>query len=164
MNNFVNTFEEETEIDLQKDMYLSFLLDNRIFAFSIKEVDEIIEVQKATEIPEFPEYVKGVINTKGRVIPVIDLRLRFKIPEAEYNERTCIIVLDIQGTNVGFIVDTVLSVLEISDDKIAPAPALTPENVSKYITGVAKIQDKLVIMLDSSKVIEQKTMDKIKEV
>lgn len=158
MNDFINTFEDDTEVDLQKDMFLSFLLDDRHFAFSIKQVEEIIEVIPATKIPEYPDYVKGIINTKGRVVPVIDLRMRFLIEEKEYDEKTCIIILNINGIVVGFIVDTVLSVLEIPQDQIDPPPAISVDSVSKYITGIAKVDETLVILLDSSKIIEQGTL------
>ena len=161
MSDILNTFEEEAQVDLQRDMYLTFLLDNRVFAFHIKDVDEIVEVMEATPVPEYPSYVKGIVNIKGKVTPVIDLRLRFKIAEKEYDERTCIIVLTIGDKHIGFIVDTVLSVMEISQETIDPPPSLTTDDVSKYIKGVAKIEDKLYMLLDSSKIIKQNDLDQI---
>lgn len=163
MSDIRDTFEQVAEVDLQRNMYLTFLLDNRVFAFHIKDVDEIVEVMEATAVPEYPLYVKGIVNIKGTVTPVIDLRLRFKIPEKAYDERTCIIVLTIEDKHIGFIVDTVLSVMEITEETIDPPPSLTPGNVSKYISGVAKIEDKLVMLLDSGKIIEQKDFEKITE-
>lgn len=161
MSDMLNSFEEEKEVDLQRNMYLTFLLDNRVFAFHIKDVDEIVEVMEATPVPEYPVYVKGIVNIKGTVTPVIDLRLRFKIPEKAYDERTCIIVLTIAQKHIGFVVDTVLSVMEITEKNIDPPPSLTPDNVSKYISGVAKIEEKLVMLLDSNKIIKQTDLEQI---
>lgn len=163
MGETFNTFEEEQGVDLQRNMYLTFLLDNRVFAFPIKDVNEIVEVMEATPVPEYPTYVKGIVNIKGRVTPVIDLRLRFKIDEKEYDERTCIIVLSIKGENIGFIVDTVLSVMEITEDIIDPPPSLEPEGVEKYILGVAKIDEKLIMLLDSNKIIKKNDFEQIIE-
>ena len=163
MSDIINTFEDEKEVDLQRNMYLTFLLDNRVFAFPIKDVDEIVEVMEATPVPEFPPYVKGIVNIKGKVTPVIDLRLRFKIEEKDYDERTCIVVLTIEDKHIGFIVDTVLSVMEINEDIIDPAPSLSADDVSKYIKGVAKLEDKLLMLLDSGKIIRQEDFEKITE-
>lgn len=157
MSNYLNRFHEvEEEVDLQNLKFLTFIIDKRTFAFPIRDVLEIIEVQEATPVPEFPNYVKGIINTKGRVIPVIDVRLRFQLEEAEYTERTCIIVVTIMSVEIGFIVDTVNAVLELEESSIAPPPAITTDKVSRYISGIAKVGSDLVIILDSKKMLDDK--------
>lgn len=161
MNDYLGYMEEDEEVDMQYMKFLTFILDNRIFAFPIKDVIEIIEVQKPTPVPEFPPYVKGIINSKGRVIPVIDLRLRFQMEEVPYTERTCIVVVSICSVDVGFIVDTVKAVVELSEDIIAPPPAITTEKVTTYITGVAKKEDGLIIILDAKKILDEKGLDLI---
>lgn len=163
MSDFIDKFNEEKEVDLQENKYLTFLLDNRVFAFSISTVYEIIEVEEATPIPEFPDYVKGIINCKGRVVPVIDLRIRFQLPEKEYDERTCIVICNICNVDIGFVVDTVLSVTEISQDKIAPSPAITTDKVTRYIAGIAKL-DNLVIILDGKKILDDKGLELVSNI
>ncbi len=165
MNNYITRYnEEEAEVDLQYMKYLTFIIDNRTFAFPIKDVLEIIEVQKAKPVPEFPEYVKGIINNKGKVIPVIDVRLRFHLEEAEYTERTCIIVVSICSVEVGFIVDTVKAVIQLEDEMLSPPPAITTERLSWYISGVAKYEDDLIIILDGKKMLDEKGLNLITQI
>jgi purine-binding chemotaxis protein CheW len=160
MNDYMNIYnEEEPEIDLQYMKFLTFEIDKRTFALPIKDVLEIIEIQEAMPVPEFPDYVKGIINTKGRVIPVIDVRLRFQLDEAEYTERTCIIVASICSVEIGFIVDTVRAVVELEEDMIAPPPVITTDKVTRYITGVAKYKGDLIIILDAKKLLDEKGLD-----
>ena len=116
MNDYMDLYNDEQEdVDLQHMKFLTFILDNRTFALPIKDVIEIIEVQEAMPVPEFPDYVKGIINTKGRVVPVIDMRLRFQLEEAEYTERTCIVICSICSVEIGFVVDTVKAVISIEE-------------------------------------------------
>ncbi len=161
MNDYLSYLEEDSEVDMQYMKFLTFVLDGRTFGFPIKEVIEIIEVVKPTPVPEFPDYVKGIINTKGRVIPVIDLRIRFGMEETEYTERTCIVVVTICSVEIGFIVDTVKAVVELDEDIIAPPPAITTDKVTRYITGVAKYENDLVILLDAKKILDEKGLDLI---
>ena len=108
--------------DTQANKYLSFKIGKEAYGIGIKFITEIIELQKIIEIPDVPNYVKGVINLRGKVIPVIDLRLRFNMEERVYDDRTCIVVVDINKTAVGIIVDTVEEVLEIAEKNIEPPP------------------------------------------
>ena len=108
MSSILNRFDEkEEDVNLDTEKYLTFLIDKQYYAYPIKDVREIIEMQPITEIPEFPSYAKGIIDLRNKVVPIIDVRLRFYKPEIEYTERTCIIVLDIKDIQIGFIVDTV---------------------------------------------------------
>lgn len=100
--------EDYIEEDTLKGRYLIFTLDKETYGVEIKYVTEIIGIQTITEIPELPEYVKGIINLRGKIIPVMDVRLRFKKEPKEYNDRTCIIVLDIRDLTIGLIVDRVV--------------------------------------------------------
>lgn len=155
MNDFLRMFkDDETETAIELEKYLTFLTDNRTFAFPITDVIEIIEVTEAIPVPEMPAYVKGIINTKGRVIPVIDLRLRFGIKEIPYTDRTCIIVVMIAKLEVGFIVDTVVAVVEMSKDIIAPPPAISADEMTRYITGVAKHNNGLIMILNAKRILD----------
>ncbi|MBU3914252.1 chemotaxis protein CheW [bacterium] len=151
--------DEETTEDTQRDKYLTFRLEPEEYGVSIKYVIEIIVLQSITEVPDTPAFVNGVINLRGRVIPVIDVRRRFGLDTREYDERTCIVVVDIDGIAVGLIVDTVNEVVDIPGDQVDPAPRTHSGVESSYIQGMGKIGKKVIILLDVEKVthIERKT-------
>lgn len=156
MAGILNRFtSEEEEVDLQSNKYLTFLIEKQYYAFPIRDVIEIIEVQEITPVPEFPDYAKGIINLRGRIIPIIDVRLRFHKKEEVYNERTCIIVVNISGLDIGFIVDTVDEVLDIEDENISAAPKISTDRSTKYITGVGKVENRIVLLLDANKMLSE---------
>ncbi|MDF2944428.1 MAG: CheW protein [Herbinix sp.] len=144
-------YEEE---DTQKDKYLTFKLENESYGIEIKCVTEIIGIQPFTKIPELPEYIRGIINLRGKIIPVMDVRLRFKKPFKEYNDRTCIIVIDINDINVGLIVDSVADVHTIHDADIVPPPELS-KNTNRYIKGIGKISNDVELLLDCNKLLKE---------
>lgn len=164
MASILNRFTEEEEVDLQSDKYLTFLIENQFYAFPIRDVLEIIEVQQSTPLPEFPAYVKGIINLRGRIIPIIDVRLRFHKEEAAYTERTCIIVVNISDMDIGFIVDTVDEVIDIEPDNISAAPALSSDRSSKYITGVGKANNRIILLLDANKLLNEEEVSSLKAI
>ena len=143
--------------------YLTFLLDGRRYAFSIKKIIEIIEIQDITPVPECPDYMKGIINLRGRVIPLVDMRLRFKRPETEYNKRTCIIIIDMGETAIGFIVDRVEEVTDISADEISPPPAVTLDATGKYVMGVGKVKGDIVLLLDHERLFSKEELENIEK-
>ena len=138
--------------------YLTFALGKEEYGLGILHVREIIGVMEITAVPHTSQHIKGVINLRGRVIPVMDLRLRFGMKEQEYNERTCIIVVEVQGVTgpfqVGMVVDSVSEVLNISAEEIEPAPSLGKDVAdAANILGMAKIKGAVKILLDIEKVI-----------
>jgi purine-binding chemotaxis protein CheW len=146
--------ELEEDEDTQADKYLNFRIGTESYGISIKFVREIIELQKISEVPDMPSYVKGVINLRGKVIPIIDIRLRFNFEERKYDDRTCIIVVDIKNSSIGFIVDTVEDVLEIPENEVEPAPRFkTASGKERYISGMGKVSDSVKILLDVDKMI-----------
>ena len=155
MANILDRFNTEEEVDMQSNKYLTFLIDRQYYAFTIKDVIEIIEVQAVTPVPEFPAYVKGIINLRGRIIPIIDVRLRFHKEEAEYTERTCIIVVNITGIDIGFIVDTVDEVIDLEDENISGPPMITSDRSTKYIIGVGKVENRIILLLDANKMLNE---------
>jgi purine-binding chemotaxis protein CheW len=108
--------------DTQKDKYLTFHLAGEDYGIDVAFVTEIIGIQKITEVPDMPKCIKGVINLRGRVIPVMDIRLRFKLEKRKYDDRTCIVVVDINNTAVGLVVDEVSEVVDIPSDQVEPPP------------------------------------------
>lgn len=139
---------EETDTSEMEGKYLTFWIDGQFFGIPISDVVQIVGMQVVTEIPEFPQYAKGIIDLRGTIITVIDVRLRIGKLEVPYNERTCIIVTHMEERNIGFIVDEVDSVLLLNEEEIAPPPQLS-DNVNKYITGVGKLENKIVLLMDT---------------
>ncbi|MBB6481475.1 chemotaxis protein CheW [Spirochaeta isovalerica] len=148
-------FLVDDDDDLQnQNKYLLFNLGNEVFGLKISSIIQIVEMQKVTEVPDMPPYIKGVINQRGKVIPLMDLRLRFGMPEREYDDRNCIIIVSIHDTFIGFIVDTVAEVHDIEDKDIDPSPGFKKSNLKeKYISGLGKIGDDVKILLDVEKII-----------
>ena len=142
----------DLEEDTQKEKYLTFVLDNESYGIGINNVTEIIGIQPITLIPELPDYIKGIINLRGKIIPVMDVRLRFKKQFREYNDRTCIIVVDMKDLSIGLIVDSVSEVLIILDQDIVPPPNLNKVS-NKYIRGIGKTDKEVKLILDCNKLI-----------
>jgi purine-binding chemotaxis protein CheW len=152
--------DEEFE-DTQKGKFLTFLLGKESYGIEIKFVTEIIGIQAITEVPELPNYVKGIINLRGKIIPVIDVRLRFKKPPEEYNDRTCIIVVDIKDIYVGFIVDTVAEVLNIADENIVEPPDTKTGFHNRYIKGIGKVDNEVKLLLDCDKLLHDNEIEEL---
>ncbi len=137
--------------------YLTFILAKEEYGIGILKVKEIIGIMAVTAIPRTPAFVKGVINLRGKVIPVVDLRLKFEIEEMSYTERTCIIVVEIAGERgpilVGIVVDAVSEVLSIKGNDIEDTPTLGARLDTDYILGMAKINGGVKILLDIDKVL-----------
>lgn len=138
----------QEEIETQKNKYLTFYLGEQGFAFEIRYVSEIIGLQKITPLPYEAKFVKGVINLRGRVIPVIDARLRLGLEERAYDDRTCIIISNVRDMFVGLIVDTVSEVTTIASDQIEDPPHLQKSKQSVFLQGLAKIADRVKIILN----------------
>lgn len=153
----------EDEEDAQANKFMLFRIGSESYGIEIKYVTEIIELQRITEVPDMPNYVKGVINLRGKVIPVIDIRLRFSMKEREYDDRTCIIVVDMDKTAIGFVVDTVAEVQDIPEKDIAPAPNFKTESgKEKYISGMGKVGDEVKILLDVKKILHESELESVK--
>lgn len=149
------------EEDTLKDKYLTFFTDNQLFAIPIGDVVQIVGVQEITSVPDFPNYAKGIINLRGTIIPIIDVRLRLHKEEISYNERTCIIVTYINETEIGFIVDSVNEVTNIGDENISAPPKMGSDYVNTYITGVGKLKDKVILLLNTQKMLSEKDIELI---
>lgn len=143
---------EETDTSEMEGKYLTFWTDNQLFGVPIAHVVQIVGMQTVTEIPEYPSYAKGVINLRGAIIPLIDVRLRIGKPETAYNERTCIIVTDINDHDVGFIVDGVDAVIYIDNSLIEPPPQFSG-GADGYITGIGKLDNRVVLLMDTRKIV-----------
>lgn len=143
--------------------YLTFWTDGELFGVPISDVVQIISMQGITPLPDFPDYAKGVINLRGNIIPVIDIRVRFGKPEAEYNENTCIIVTSIEDSYMGFIVDAVDEVTDLDEDNVSPAPKVSKDITNRYLTGIGQIGDKVVLLLDVTKILSENEFTEVHE-
>lgn len=151
----LESITQESDVSQMKGKYLTFWTDHQLFGVPISDVVQIIGIQEITSIPEFPDYAKGVIDLRGCIIPVIDIRIRFGKTEAEYNERTCIIVTNIENTFIGFIVDAVDEVTNIKEEAISPPPKVSQDNVNAFLAGISRVQDKVVLLLNTEKILTE---------
>ena len=146
------TDRSEKNIAGREGKYLTFSLAAEEYGIGILKVKEIIGMMGITTMPQAPVYVKGVINLRGKVIPVVDLRLKFGLPEIEHTEQTCIILVNV-GREIGIIVDTVSEVLDIPDANIDAPPTLGGSLDSSFILGLGKVGDAVKILLDIDRVL-----------
>jgi purine-binding chemotaxis protein CheW len=130
-----------------EDMYLTFEVAEETYAVNIACVTEIVGIQHISEIPDVPPYIKGAMNLRGKVIPVMDQRLRFGLQERDYDERTTIIVLDVEGVPTGLVVDRVTDVVTIPKEKIDPPPHWLGKGERGIIQGLGKVNDRVSIIL-----------------
>ena len=137
--------------------YLTFSMAEEEYGIGILKIKEIIGMMPITTVPKTPEFVKGVINLRGKVIPVVDLRLRFGMEAIDYTERTCIIVVEIEGMSgtvmIGIVVDAVSEVLNINGDEIEDTPTFGAKLDTNYILGMAKMEGGVKILLDIDQVL-----------
>ncbi|MCG8336104.1 MAG: chemotaxis protein CheW [Proteobacteria bacterium] len=160
---FETDLYDELDEDTQKDKYLSFRLGNEEYGIEIRHIIEIIVMQEITKVPDMPGFIIGVINLRGNVISVMDIRKRFGLDSRDYDDRTCIIVVQINNISIGLIVDTVNEVVDIPENQIDPPPRTHSGIGSSYIQGMGKIGEKVKILLDIEKILYEEELDKIKE-
>ena len=154
----VETMDQAVKVIVEREgKYLTFTLAEEEYGIGILKIKEIIGMMPITTVPQTPEFVKGVINLRGKVIPVIDLRLRFGIAEIDYTERTCIIVVEIAGQAgtvlIGIVVDSVSEVLNVKGEEIEDTPTFGTKLDTEYILGMAKMEGGVKILLDIDKVL-----------
>ena len=144
--------ENSTNSSTEQQLVM-FDLAHEAYGVDIGTVREIIRMQDVTSVPHRPDYVSGVINLRGRITPVVDLRKRFNLPETEISRESRIVVVDIDGQDIGMIVDAVTEVLRISADQIEPPSNMIAAGGSDYIVGIAKLESQLVLLLDLERVL-----------
>ena len=149
----------ENKITEQEGTYLAFILDNETYGIEILRVREIIGLMDVTTVPQTPEYMKGVINLRGKVIPVIDLRLKFSMLEEEHTQETCVIVVEVNNTSIGIIVDSVSEVMEINSGEIEESLSFGQGIETDYIMGMGKVQKKIIILLDIEAVLSSEELE-----
>jgi len=143
----------EASKKVEEKQFVVFQLSKETYGVDISKVWEIITMQPITQVPHTAEFIEGIINLRGRVIPVIDLRKRFNLPEDEFTRSTRIVVIEISGNTLGMIVDGVSEVLRIPSDIVEPPPPAITNIDADYLQGVAKLEDRLIILLNLDKVL-----------
>ena len=158
MAKLIETMDQTVKaMDDREGKYLTFTMAEEEYGIGILKIKEIIGMMSITSIPQSPDFVKGVINLRGQIIPVVDLRLRFGMEKADYTERTCIIVVEIIGqsgaTSIGLVVDSVSEVMHIKGEDIENTPAFGAKLNTDYILGMAKMEGGVKILLDIDRVL-----------
>jgi purine-binding chemotaxis protein CheW len=141
--------------------YLTFILGKEAYGLEIKKVREIIGIMDITRVPKTPKYLKGVINLRGKVVPIVDLRLKFRMKQVDYSKETCIVVVETNGAIIGTIVDSVSEVIDINKEEIESSPAFGDEIDVRYILGMAKVNDEVKILINIDKVLSMDEMDEM---
>ncbi|MBO5485489.1 MAG: purine-binding chemotaxis protein CheW [Eubacterium sp.] len=151
--------------DSLKEKYVTFMSGHEYFGLKIEYVNEIIVLQEITAIPESEDYIKGLINLRGKIIPVIDVRLRFKQQPIEYTDRTCIIVINVQSTVVGLIVEKIAEVVEIPEENLLPSPSIGHNDKTKdrYVYAIGKVGDSVKLLLDPDKLISDEDLSMMEQ-
>lgn len=157
--------EDQLEEDLQKGQFMTFQTGREYFGIGISYINEIIQMQPITAVPEVEDYIKGLINLRGKIIPVIDIRVRFKMEPLEYTDRTCIIVINVKSMVIGVIVEKIAEVVTITDDDIVPPPTLgrRDSEQNKYVYGLARIGDSIKLLLDPEKLVKDADIETLEE-
>lgn len=156
-------FDDEDE-DTQKDKFLTFVLGREEYGIEIQHVSEIIGMMQTTDVPDMPDFVVGVINLRGQIIPLVDVRLRFQMPYREYNDRTSIIVTKVNDMAIGLIVDTVLEVINILEDQISHPPKMSSKQSNQYIQGIGQVGEKVKLILDVNKILFDEEVQQLNEI
>jgi purine-binding chemotaxis protein CheW len=157
--------EDDDDLEQQAAKFLMFKLGEEEYCIDITRITAIEELPQITSIPDMPNFVKGVINLRGKVIPAVDLRLRFGLKEKEYDDRTCIVIVRVDNSTVGLIVDIVSEVHEIQKNDIGPPPAFNNSSGSEqYIAGLAKKGEEVKILLDVEKIISNEENTILKQI
>jgi len=154
---------DENDDDIQENKYLTFYIDRECYALKLLHIVEIIRLLNITPVPDMDDFVKGIINLRGKIIPVMDVRLRFNLPEISYNDRTCIIIGKIDDIEMGFLVDRVSDVVEISQDQIEDTPRVNNDGRQMFVLGIGKIGDEIKIILDINRLLFEEEIEKIKK-
>ena len=168
-NKVENIFSKDGSTSLENvptEKYLTFFIDEQLFAIQSSQVVEIIRMQPITFMPKLPPFVKGVINLRGKIVPLIDLRIRLGKEPIEYNEHTSIVVIETGELSVGFIVDRVNDVTDISKNQISDSPKLAKEIENNFVIGIASLEEQVAMLLDPVRILapDEEKVKPVKEV
>lgn len=154
--------EADQMVELQEGKHLTFSLGKETYGIPIQHVQQIIGMMDITEIPHTPKFIKGVTNLRGKIIPILDLRLKFELPPIDYTDRTCIIIVEMHVNGIkkwmGVVVDAVSEVLNIQSSEIEPPPQYGTQTENDFLTGMGKVKGKVILLLEMQKVLNQEDL------
>ena len=145
-------------IDTNTEEFLTFTLGTETYGIEILKVQEIRSFEPATKIANTPDFIKGVINLRGNIVPILDLRIRFKLAEVSYNDFTVVIILNLDQRTIGIVVDSVSDVLALNPDQISPVPDLVASIDTKYLLGLATKDEQMLILLNIEQLMSSQDM------
>jgi purine-binding chemotaxis protein CheW len=154
----------EDNEDLMEDKYLTFRVHERHFGVDIRNVVEIVVLPYITEVPDMPSFVTGIINLRGKVIPLVDMRSRFLLPKAEFTERTCVIIIESNNYRVGLVVDSVDEVIKINKDQMEPTPRIGDSITSRFVEKIGKVGEDVKIILNLNKLLNEGEIEAVKSI
>ena len=146
------------DANLSAGEYLTFSLGGNVYGIEILKVQEIRSYEQATKIANTPDFIKGVINLRGSIVPIVDLRMRFNLNSVEYNDFTVVIVLNLNKRIIGIVVDSVSDVIALSDAQISPVPDLVASIDTKYLLGLATVEQQMLILLNIEQLMTSQEM------
>ena len=152
------------EVNEELNMMIGFTIGDEEYGVDIQTVKEVIRIEQITRLPRSPLFVKGVINLRGDIIPIIDLRERFGIERQDYVDTSRIIVVEMEGKSIGMVVDSVESVIRLSQDDVVPPPSLVGGLSEKYLNGVGKFGEKLIVLLNIDRILSMEEFDELDRV
>ncbi len=160
-NDVVDELDDDFYEDAQKDRFMTFEIADQDYGIDIMHVTEIVGLQDIAVVPDVPHFVKGMINLRGNVVPVIDVRLRFGLTEGQYDDRTCVVVVTLETSTIGMIVDRVNEVRVITENNISPPPQGGDASAGgQYITGLGRDGEEVTVLLDLEQLLNiKKTED-----
>ncbi len=150
---------DDEDEDTQKDKYLTFRIGEEDYGIEISYVTEIVGMHHISEVPEMPGFVKGVMNLRGQIIPVMDIRLRFSMDERSYDDRTCVVVVRMGETSIGLVVDTVKEVLNIPSELVTEPPRVASAKSARYIKGIGRLENEVKILIDVNMLLHDEERD-----
>lgn len=148
---------------LRKNQVVRFMLGKESFGIGIEQVQEIVTVPAITKVPDTPDFLEGVINLRGRIVSVIDLRKRLRFDGSQRNKKNRILITEVDGRVVGLIVDEVSEVLKLNPESIEPPPEMISSIGVEYITGVGKLEDRIILLLDIQKVLSREDISRLRD-
>ncbi len=165
----MNTTKEKNVKDIVKNKFeikqiINFFIEDEEYGLPIGDIEEIIRLPKLTKLPKTPIFIKGIINLRGRVVPVVDLRERFEVEGKEINSLSRAIIVNINGKLIGLIVDKVAKVLNVEDSDFSELPAMTDYSGKEYVKAVVNIDERIIVILDTKKLLSYQEIDALDDV
>ncbi len=143
------------------NQYVTFMIEDEVYGVDVQKVHEIIGMTRITKVPNSMIFMKGMIDLRGRVVPVVDMRLKFNMEEKEYNEMTVILIVEVMSKLIGMVVDTVSDVIGLKEEDIQETPHFSTKIDTDYIRGIGRSDDKLIIILDVDRILTSEELEKI---